>query len=107
MSCRCCCCRGLIKTCVGYLLWFLLVYFYFLIKNVKYFTVVLLSAESWIEVTPAAASTIPKTPDRVTPLPFSSGEEYLRLLREAQKESNQSSRVVSLSSSRRDSPKGR
>lgn len=42
-------------------------------------------------------------PDRVTPpLPFSSGEEYLRLLKEAQKESNQSSRI----SSRRDSPKG-
>ena len=40
--------------------------------------------------------------DRVTPpLPFSSGDEYLRLLNEAQKESNQSSRM----SSRRDTPK--
>ena len=40
--------------------------------------------------------------DRVTPpLPFSSGDEYLRLLKEAQKESNQSSRI----SSRRDTPK--
>lgn len=48
-----------------------------------------------------------KSPDRTTPLPFSSGEEYLRLLREAQKESNQSSRVVSLASSRRDTPHDR
>uniref|UniRef100_A0A336KF54 CSON009058 protein n=1 Tax=Culicoides sonorensis TaxID=179676 RepID=A0A336KF54_CULSO len=77
-----------------------------LLKSAKGSVADLLGAESWIEVTPAAASTIPKTPDRVTPLPFSSGEEYLRLLREAQKESNQSSRVVSLASSRRDSPKG-
>ncbi|XP_031617289.1 BCL2/adenovirus E1B 19 kDa protein-interacting protein 3 [Contarinia nasturtii] len=41
----------------------------------------------------------------VTPLPFTFGEEYLRLLREAQRDSNQSSRVVSLTSSRRDTPK--
>lgn len=46
-----------------------------------------------------------RTPERVTPIPFATAEEYLRLLREAQ-ESNQSSRVVSLSSSRRDSPHG-
>lgn len=48
-----------------------------------------------------------RTPERVTPLPFSSGDEYLRLLREAQRESNQSSRVVSLASSRRDTPRDR
>ena len=35
------------------------------------------------------------------PLPFSSGDEYLRLLKEAQRESNQSSKM----SSRRDTPK--
>jgi BNIP3 len=45
---------------------------------------------------------IQSCPDRVTPpLPFSSGEEYLRLLKEAQRESNPSSLI----SSRRDSPK--
>ncbi|KAJ9597618.1 hypothetical protein L9F63_011524, partial [Diploptera punctata] len=60
--------------------------------------------ESWVElnVSPMSSS---HTPDRVTPLPFSSGEEYLKLLREAQRESNQSSARVSLSSSRRDSPR--
>lgn len=48
-----------------------------------------------------------RSPDRVTPLPFSNGggEEYLRLLREAQRESKESSRVVSLAGSRRDSPR--
>lgn len=58
--------------------------------------------ESWIEL--GNNSSGPRTPERVTPLPFQSGEEYLRLLREAQRESNQSSRVVSLASSRRDTP---
>lgn len=45
--------------------------------------------------------------DRVTPLPFSNGggEDYLRLLRDAAKESKESSRVVSLAGSRRDSPR--
>lgn len=56
-------------------------------------------AESWVELT---NNLIQSCSDRVTPpLPFSSGEEYLRLLKEAQKESNQSSRM----SSRRDTPK--
>jgi len=54
-----------------------------------------------------AQSTSSHTPDRVTPLPFGSGEEYLRLLREAQRESNQSSARVSVASSRRDSPRDR
>lgn len=55
--------------------------------------------ESWIELT---NNLIQNCPDRVTPpLPFSSGEEYLRLLKEAQRESNPSSLI----SSRRDSPK--
>lgn len=53
--------------------------------------------ESWVELGPS--------PDRTTPLPFASGEEYLRLLREAQRESNQSSARVSLASSHRASPK--
>lgn len=58
-----------------------------------------LLGESWIELSAHGS------PDKLTPLPFSTGEEYLRLLREAQRESNQSSRVVSLSSSRRDTPR--
>ena len=57
--------------------------------------------ESWVEVTGQL------TPERTTPLPFATGEEYLRLLREAQRESNQSSARVSLASSRRDSPRSR
>lgn len=58
-----------------------------------------LLGESWIELT---NNLIQSCPDRVTPpLPFSSGEEYLRLLKEAQRESNPSSLI----SSRRDSPK--
>lgn len=64
-----------------------------------------LLGESWIELSTAAAMAGVKSPDRITPLPFSSSEEYLRLLREAQKESNHSSRVVSLASSRRDTPR--
>lgn len=57
------------------------------------------STESWVELT---NNLIQSCSDRVTPpLPFSSGDEYLRLLKEAQKESNQSSRM----SSRRDTPK--
>uniref|UniRef100_A0A182QML6 BCL2/adenovirus E1B 19 kDa protein-interacting protein 3 n=1 Tax=Anopheles farauti TaxID=69004 RepID=A0A182QML6_9DIPT len=48
-----------------------------------------------------------KSPDRTTPpLPFTSVEEYMRLLREAQRESTESSRVASLTSSRRNSPRG-
>ncbi|XP_055295243.1 BCL2/adenovirus E1B 19 kDa protein-interacting protein 3 [Sitodiplosis mosellana] len=60
-----------------------------------------LLSDSWIEFSNNGI----KSPGRVTPLPFTFGEEYLRLLREAQRESNQSSRVVSLTSSRRDTPK--
>lgn len=58
------------------------------------------SSESWVDL-----SNQPGSPDRVTPLPFGNGEEYLRLLREAQRESNQSSARVSLASSRRDTPR--
>uniref|UniRef100_A0A0N7ZCQ8 BCL2/adenovirus E1B 19 kDa protein-interacting protein 3 n=1 Tax=Scylla olivacea TaxID=85551 RepID=A0A0N7ZCQ8_SCYOL len=57
-------------------------------------------SESWVDL-----SNQPGSPDRVTPLPFGNGEEYLRLLREAQRESNQSSARVSLASSRRDTPR--
>lgn len=56
--------------------------------------------KSWVDL-----SNQPGSPDRVTPLPFGNGEEYLRLLREAQRESNQSSARVSLASSRRDTPR--
>lgn len=61
--------------------------------------------ESWIELS-SSTNTGPKSPDRTTPLPFTSVEEYQRLLREAQRESKESSRVTSLTSSRRDSPRG-
>lgn len=64
-----------------------------------------LLGESWIELSNSATMAGIKSPDRITPLPFNNGEEYLRLLREAQRESNQSSRVVSLASSRRDTPR--
>lgn len=56
--------------------------------------------ESWVELNPV--------PDRITPLPFSSGgEEYLRLLREAQRDSLPSSARHSLASSRRGTPRDR
>lgn len=63
--------------------------------------------ESWIELSAAATMAGVKSPERNTPLPFSSGDEYLRLLREAQRELDGSSRVVSLASSRRASPRDR
>ncbi|KOX80290.1 BCL2/adenovirus E1B 19 kDa protein-interacting protein 3 [Melipona quadrifasciata] len=54
--------------------------------------------QSWVELNPV--------PDRITPLPFSSGgEEYLRLLREAQRDSLPSSARHSLASSRRGTPR--
>ncbi|KAF2884390.1 hypothetical protein ILUMI_21769 [Ignelater luminosus] len=64
-----------------------------------------LLGESWVDI--SASSTCGSqgggTPGSVTPqLP---AEEYLRLLREAQRESNQSSARVSLAGSRRDSPR--
>lgn len=60
--------------------------------------------ESWVDVTASTYSfQSGGTPGSVTPqLP---AEEYLRLLREAQRESNQSSARVSLAGSRRDSPR--
>ncbi|GAB0088174.1 BCL2/adenovirus E1B 19 kDa protein-interacting protein 3 [Sergentomyia squamirostris] len=63
--------------------------------------------ESWIELNSNGSGTNSghRSPERITPLPFTSGEEYLRLLREAQRESKESSRVVSLAGSRRDSPR--
>lgn len=63
-------------------------------------------SESWVDITTSAASSgAGGTPGSVTPqIP---AEEYLRLLREAQRESNQSSARVSLAGSRRDSPRSR
>jgi len=56
--------------------------------------------ESWVEVTdPLPISPAPsERPQAVGP------EDYLRLLREAQRESNQSSALVSLASTRKNSP---
>ncbi|XP_050421064.1 BCL2/adenovirus E1B 19 kDa protein-interacting protein 3 [Adelges cooleyi] len=63
--------------------------------------------ESWVDVTGGWSSPMSlHSPGRVTPVPFiSSGDEYLRLLKEAQRESNSSSRVLSKESSRKGSPK--
>lgn len=80
----------------------------FALRFLTYFiTYIYTISESWIELSTAATMAGVKSPDRITPLPFANGEEYLRLLREAQRESNQSSRVVSLASSRRDTPRDR
>lgn len=69
------------------------------LKKLSQILINLLFPESWVEL---PNNFIQSCSDRVTPpLPFSFGEEYLRLLKEAQKESNHSSRI----SSRRDSPK--
>lgn len=57
--------------------------------------------KSWVDL----SNQPEESPDRVTPLPFGNGEEYIRLLREAQRESNHSSARVSLASSRRDTPR--
>ncbi|KAF2362059.1 BNIP3 [Trinorchestia longiramus] len=56
---------------------------------------------------PMTSASLTEQYDSVGPLGFGNGEEYLRLLKEAQKDSsNQSSAIVSLASSRRDSPRG-
>jgi len=58
-------------------------------------------AESWVEVTDQPTSPAPfdrSNPQGVGP------DDYLRLLREAQRESNQSSAIVSLASTRKNSP---
>ncbi|XP_012054728.1 PREDICTED: uncharacterized protein LOC105617780 [Atta cephalotes] len=59
-------------------------------------------SESWVELVPD-----PPLATRTTPTPFSiTGErEYLRLLREAQRDSTHSSAKHSLASSRRDTPR--
>ncbi|XP_045482240.1 BCL2/adenovirus E1B 19 kDa protein-interacting protein 3 [Harmonia axyridis] len=61
--------------------------------------------ESWVDVSSVHSG----SGGTATPLTFTQQlhvEDYLRLLREAQRESNQSSARVSLAGSRRDSPKG-
>ena len=58
-------------------------------------------AESWVEVNDNPISQLPS--DRVNPQGVGP-EDYLRLLREAQRESNQSSALVSLASTRKNSP---
>jgi BNIP3. len=60
-------------------------------------------SESWVELN--AQSCV--TSERTTPLPFASSEEYLRLLKEAQRESGHSSAQISKASSRIDTPRDR
>ena len=85
-------------------------------KNNNYICAnVILFSESWVDLSQSTGQETPiestsfhqdgEGPDRVTPLPFGNGEEYLRLLKEAQKDSQQSSARVSLASSRKDSPR--
>lgn len=57
--------------------------------------------ESWVEVGEPSASPLPT--DRTQQLAHGP-EDYLRLLREAQRDSNQSSAIVSLASTRKNSP---
>lgn len=62
----------------------------------------ILFVESWVDITSCTSPISFQSADRVTPVPFiSSGDEYLRLLKEAQRESNSSSRVLSKESSRK------
>lgn len=61
--------------------------------------------ESWVELSNDSSMYGTRSPERTTPQPFPHCDEYLRCLRDAQRESNQSSRVVSLASSRRDTPR--
>lgn len=63
----------------------------------------LLVSESWIDL----HSQCLHSPGRVTPPFVSAGEEYLRLLREAQRDSNQSSARVSRANSNIASLRGR
>lgn len=63
----------------------------------------LFTIDSWIDV----HSHCMHSPGRVTPPFVSAGEEYLRLLKEAQKDSNQSSARVSRANSNIASLKGR
>lgn len=58
--------------------------------------------DSWVELNAQSCVT---PPDRTTPLPFATSEEYLRLLKEAQRESGQSSAQISKASSRIDTPR--
>ncbi|KAK2705619.1 BCL2/adenovirus E1B 19 kDa protein-interacting protein 3-like isoform X2 [Artemia franciscana] len=59
--------------------------------------------KSWVDLT--SNNMIPRTPDRVTPpLCGVPPEEYLKLLREAQRDSNTSSALMSLASTRKNSP---
>ena len=57
-------------------------------------------AESWVEVAEQSVSPAPSDRAFIPQGP----EDYLRLLREAQRDSNQSSALVSLASTRKNSP---
>uniref|UniRef100_A0A1A9WSF6 Uncharacterized protein n=1 Tax=Glossina brevipalpis TaxID=37001 RepID=A0A1A9WSF6_9MUSC len=63
----------------------------------KIYVVEDLLGESWIKLSTPATMAGVKSLERITPLPFSNGEKYLRLLPEADRESNPSSHVSSAS----------
>lgn len=60
--------------------------------------------DSWIDLHTQSCL---QSPGRITPPFVSAGEEYLRLLKEAQRDSNQSSARVSRANSSRASLRGR
>ena len=70
---------------------FLFFNFFFLLKLIGKDVI----AESWVDVGENGSSPAPSNYP---------AEDYLRLLREAQRESNQSSALVSLASTRKNSP---
>ncbi len=74
-----------------------------------------LSLDSWVDLTTGSglsASSGPASPVRVTPVPFGGEVDYIRMLREAQRESSRSSNkvspissaIMSLSSTTRNTP---
>lgn len=54
-----------------------------------------LISDSWVDLTGQASPIFPRSPRRITPVPFGGEQDYLRMLREAQRESNRSSTKVS------------
>lgn len=52
-------------------------------------------SDSWVDLTGQASPIFPHSPRRITPVPFGGEQDYLRMLREAQRDSNRSSTKVS------------
>jgi BCL2/adenovirus E1B protein-interacting protein 3 len=69
-------------------------------------------SDSWVDLSGHCSLSGPASPNRVTPVPFGGEVDYLRMLKEAQRESNRSSAkvspissaIMSLSSTTRNTP---